>query len=197
MNKTRSGQNEILLYPLTITSLLFGFLLIPLHELGHVVFHWLTGSPEGMSYARDYLLGNATHTLLGVLGGPLLPLVVSAAVVFLIYRSSISLSILYPIAILGAFERLVLYITIGLPSDERDLSGFLHWGNFMFEYIILSTEIVLLAFIVYSMFKYKFSLKTQIACIVIPVVSFVLMAAFGMLVIERLVFPVQYHLQFG
>ena len=197
MNKARSGQNEVHLYPLMITSLLFGFLLIPLHEFGHVVFHWLTGNPEGMSYARDYLLGNAAHTLLGVLGGPLIPLVVSAVVVFLIYRSSLSSSVLYPIAILGAFERLVLYITIGLPSDERDLSGFLHWGNFMFEYIILSMEIVLLAFIVYSMFKYKFSLKTKIACIVIPVVSFVLMAAFGMLVIERLVFPVHYHLQFG
>jgi hypothetical protein len=197
MNKARSGQNEVHLYPLTITSLLFGFLLIPLHEFGHVVFHWLTGNPEGMSYARDYLLGNATHTFLGVLGGPLFPLVVSAVVVFLIYRSSISLSILYPIAILGAFERLVLYIAVGLPSDEKDLSGFLRWDNFMFEYIILSTEIVLLAFIVYSMFKYKLSLKMRIACIVIPVVSFIIMAAFGALVIERLVFPVQYHLQFG
>lgn len=197
MSNSRTSQNGVQLYPMIMTSLLFGFLLIPLHELGHVIFHWLTGNPEGMSYARDYLLGNSTHTFLGVLGGPLLPLLVSMIAVVLIYRFSISLSILYPIAILGAFERLVLYIASGLPSDEKELSDFLHWNRLSFEYIILSAEIVLLAFVIYSMFRYKISLKMKILCILIPIISFVIMAAFGVLVIERFVFPVQYHLQFG
>ncbi len=196
MSNLRTLQNEVHFYPMIITSLLFGFLLIPLHEFGHVIFHWLTGNPEGMSYARDYLLGNGTHIFLGVLGGPLFPLLVSVIAVVLIYRSSISLSVLYPIAILGAFERLVLYLALGLPSDEKELSDFLHWNRLSFEYVILSSEIVLLAFVIYSMFRYKINLKMKILCILIPIISFVIMAAFGVLVIERFVFPAQYHLQF-
>lgn len=150
-----------------------------------------------MSYARDYLLGNSTHTFLGVLGGPLLPLVVSLIAVVLIYKSSISLSILYPFAILGAFERLVLYIVLGLPSDEKGLSDFLHRDRLAFEHIVLSAEIILLAFIIYSMFRYGINLKMKLLCILIPIISFVIMAAFGVLVIERFLFPVHYHLQFG
>jgi hypothetical protein len=193
----RTSQNDVNFKPLIITSLIFGFLLIPLHEFGHVIFHWLTGNPEGMSYARDYLLGNGSHTFLGVLGGPLLPLITSSIAVILIYRSSISLSTLYPIAILGAFERLILYITLGLPSDEKELSDFQHWNRFTFEHIILLAEIILLAFVIYSMFKFKISLKMKILCILIPIISFIIMAAFGVFVIERFLFTEQYHLQFG
>jgi len=193
----RSSLDEVRLSALTGTSVLFGFLLIPLHEFGHVVLHWMTGSREGMSYARDYLLGSGAHTFLGVLGGPLFPLLASAIATVLIYRSSISLSVLYPIAILGAFERLVLYIVLGLPSDESDLAGFLGWNRFAFEYIILSVEAVLFAFILVSMFRIKAEAKTRILCFVIPIVSFVIMAAFGVMVIERLLFPEQFHLQFG
>jgi hypothetical protein len=180
-----------------ITSLIFGFLLIPLHESGHVICHWITGNPEGMSYARDYLLGNSTHTFLGVLGGPLLPLLVSAIAVFLIYRSNITLSLLYPVAILGAIERLILYIALGLPSDEKELADFMHWSAHTFEYIFLSIELILIGFIVYSFFRNKINLRMKILCILIPIISFVIMAAFGVLVIERYVFPVQFHLQFG
>ncbi len=197
MGDLRINQNNVHLYPLIITSLLLGFLLIPLHELGHVILHWLTGNPEGMSYARDYLLGNSKHTFLGVLGGPLLPFLASAIAVVLIYRSKISLSILYPVAILGAIERLILYILLGLPSDEKDLADFLQWNSYTFEYIILSAEIILLGFIIYSLFRNKTNLRMKILCILIPVVSFVIMAAFGVLVIEKFVFPEQFHLQFG
>lgn len=197
MNDLRVGQDMPRLSPLIFTSLIFGFLLVPLHEFGHVIFHWLTGNPEGMSYARDYLLGNAQHTFLGVLGGPLLPLLVSTAAVILIYRSNLNLSILYPIALLGAIERLILYVFMGLPSDEKDLADFLHWSPRSFEHIILCAEIVLLAFIIFSLFKNKVSLKMKILCIVIPIIAFVIMAAFGVMVVERYVFPIQYHLQFG
>jgi len=197
MSDLQTSESEVRLTPLIITSLLFGFLLIPLHEFGHVVFHWMTGNPEGMSYARDYLLGNSAHTFLGVLGGPLLPLLVSTIAVVLIYRSRIAPSILYPIAILGTMDRLILYIAFGLPSDEKELADFLHWNARAFEYIILSTEVVLVAFIVYSLVRNKINLKMKILCILIPVISFIVMAAFGVMVVERFVFPMQYHLQFG
>ncbi len=197
LGSPRALRTDLHLRPLIVASLIFGFLLIPLQEIGRVVLHWLTGNPEGMSYARDYLLGNGVHTFFGVLGGPLLPLLVSAAAVVLIYRSSISLSTLYPIALLGAVERLVSYVTMGLPSDEFDLSMFLHWDGHMFKYIILGSEIILLGLIMYSMFRLKLKWQMQILCIVIPIVSFVVMAAFGVLVIERFLFPAQYHLQFG
>jgi hypothetical protein len=197
MNNSEFGSSEIHYQPLIITSLIFGFLLIPFHEFGHVIFHWLTGNPEAMSYARDYLLGNGHHTFLGVLGGPILPLLLSVAAVILIFKPSGSLSILYPLAILGAFDRFVLYITMGLPSDEKDLSDFLHWNSLAFEHIFLAVEIILYALIIYSMFRKRIKIKMMILSFVIPLISFVLMTAFGILIIEKYVFPVQFHLQFG
>lgn len=197
MDTVRTNPQKIDIYSLTMTSLLFGFFLIPLHELGHVVLHWLTGNPEGMSYARDYLLGNHVHTFLGVLGGPLFPIIVSIIAVVLMYRSTLSLSILYPIAVLGAIERLILYVLLGLPSDEKELSEFLSWHRLSFEYIFLFAEIILLGFILSLLFKNKANLKTKILCILIPLISFVIMAAFGVMVIERYIFPEQFHLQFG
>jgi hypothetical protein len=86
---------------------------------------------------------------------------------------------------------------MGLPSDEFDLSMFLHWDGHMFKSIILGSEIILLGLIMSSMFRRKRKWQMQILCIVIPIVSFVVMAAFGVLVIERVLFPAQYHLQFG
>jgi hypothetical protein len=71
---------------LTIASLIFGFFLIPVHELGHVICDWTTGHPATMSYARDRLLSGGETPFLGLLGGPLLPLIISAFSVFQIYR---------------------------------------------------------------------------------------------------------------
>jgi hypothetical protein len=197
MNNLELRSNEIQYRPLIITSLISGFFLIPIHEFGHVIFHWLTGNPEGMSYARDYLLGNSHHTFLGILGGPLLPLLLSIIAVVLIFKHFGSLSILYPLAVLGAFDRLVLYITMGLPSDEKELSDFLHWNSFAFEYIILTAEIILYTLIIYSMFRNRIKIKMIILNFVIPIISFIIMTALGVLVIEKYLFPVQFHLQFG
>ncbi|MGD1007022.1 MAG: hypothetical protein ABR980_07325 [Ignavibacteriaceae bacterium] len=33
---------------LTITSIIFGFFLIPIHELGHVIGDWITGHPASI-----------------------------------------------------------------------------------------------------------------------------------------------------
>ena len=89
---------------LTITSIIFGFFLIPINEFGHVLCDWITGHPAAMSYARDYLLSGGDTPFLGLLGGPLLPLILSAVSVVFIYRRT-KISIFYPIAILGSFER--------------------------------------------------------------------------------------------
>jgi hypothetical protein len=52
---------------LTITSIIFGFFLIPIHEFGHVLFDWITGHPAAMSYARDYLLTGGNTAMKKVL----------------------------------------------------------------------------------------------------------------------------------
>ena len=52
---------------LTFASLIFGFILVPLHELGHVICDWITGHPAAMSYARDYLLSGGETPFLGLL----------------------------------------------------------------------------------------------------------------------------------
>ena len=64
---------------LTITSIIFGFLLIPIHESGHVICDWITGHPASMSYARDYLLSGGNTPFLGLLGG-------TVAAVDVVYR---------------------------------------------------------------------------------------------------------------
>ena len=91
----------------TITSIIFGFFLIPIHEFGHVICDWVTGHPAAMSYARDYLLSGGDTPFLGLLGGPLLPLILSAVSVMFIYRQ-MRISIFYPIAIIGTLDRVVL-----------------------------------------------------------------------------------------
>lgn len=149
-----------------------------------------------MSYARDYLLGNGTYTFLGILGGPLLPIMFSTIAIVLMYKTKIDPSILFPIAVLGSIERMILYLAGLLPSDERNLSEFLQWDMNSFKYIFLSIEIILLSLILYFLFKYRIIWKMKILCLLIPVISFIVMAAFGVFVVERFVFPEQFNIQF-
>ena len=181
---------------LTITSLLFGFFLIPIHEFGHVLCDWITGHPASMSYARDHLLSGGSTPFLGLLGGPLLPLILSAIAVGQIARRA-NVSVFYPVAILGSIDRLALYSAGILPSDERDLAQAIGWNPYSFKYIFLSVELVLLLLVVASLIRYKVGVKTVAAIFVIPLLSFVAGAAFGVLVVERYLFPVQYGIQFG
>jgi len=181
---------------LTMTSIVCGFLLIPVHELGHVIGDWMTGHPAGMSYARDYLLSGTEKPFLGILGGPLLPILLSAVSVVLIYRRK-NISVLSPIAILGSFDRLVLYLGGSLPSDERDLAQMAGWSISSFKYIFVSVEVILLLLVLVSLFRYKVGFRQSVFVIVIPLVSFIVGASLGVFVIERYVFPVQFRAQFG
>jgi len=181
---------------LTITSIICGFLLIPIHEFGHVICDWITGHPAGMSYARDYLLSGGDTPFLGLLGGPLLPLLLSAVSVVFIYRRN-NLSIFYPVAILGTLDRLVLYLAGMLPSDEKSLAGMAGWNMYAFRDIFLSAEAVLLLLVLISLIRYKVGVKHAILVFAIPLLSFVAGACFGFLVVERYVFPAQFKIQFG
>ncbi|MFI5181503.1 MAG: hypothetical protein ACHQPI_08950 [Thermoanaerobaculia bacterium] len=181
---------------LTITSLVFGFFLIPVHEFGHVLCDWIAGYPASMSYARDYLLSGGRTPFLGLLGGPLLPLLISAIAVIQIARRA-NVSVFLPVAILGAIDRLVLYAFGMLPSDERDLAEAIGWNPYSFKYVFLSLELVLLLAVVIALMKYKVGAKAAAAIFIIPLVSFFVGAAFGVFVIERFLFPVQYKIQFG
>jgi len=181
---------------MAITSLIGGFLLIPFHEFGHVVCDWITGHPAAMSYARDYLLSGGKTPFLGLLGGPLFPLLLSAISIICIYRGT-QLSVFYPLAVLGTLERLLLYISGSTPSDERDLARALAWPAASFKYIFLSAELLLLALILLSLFKFKFGIGRSILIFVVPAAAFVVCASFGVFVVDRFVFPHQHQLEFG
>jgi hypothetical protein len=181
---------------LTITSLVAGFFLIPLHELGHVVCDWITGHPAAMSYARDYLLSGGKTPFLGLLGGPLFPLILSAVSVILIYRG-IHLSVFYPLAVLGTLDRLLLYLSGSTPSDERELAQAIDWPVSAFKHIFLAAEIFLLALVLLSLIRYKAGIKRSVLIFVIPLASFVICASFGVFVVDRFLFPVQHRIEFG
>jgi hypothetical protein len=176
-------------------SLIFGFFLIPIHELGHVIGDWITGHPAAMSYARDYLLSGGETPFLGLLGGPLLPLMLSAVSVVLIYRGT-KLSVFYPIAIVATFDRLLLYLWGILPTDEKSLADKMGWNTYSFEYFFLSAEVVLLLLVVASLFRHKVGLKQSILVFVIPLISFIVCALIGVFVVERYVFPSSFNVQF-
>jgi len=180
----------------TITSLIAGFFLIPLHEVGHVICDWITGHPAAMSYARDYLLSGGQTPFLGLLGGPLLPLIVSAVSVVLIYRN-IHLSVSYPVAVMGTLDRLLLYLSGSTPSDERDLAQAIAWPATSFKHIFLGAELVLLALILLSLIRHRAGIRRSVLILVIPLASFVVGASFGVFVVDRYLFPEQHRIEFG
>ncbi len=181
---------------LTITSFVFGFFLVPIHEFGHVICDWIAGCPATMSYARDRLLSGGETPFLGLLGGPSLPIIVAAIAVVLIYRGG-NLSLLYPVAIQGSIERLSQYVCGILPSDEEDLARLAGWSKYSFRNIFLGFEVLLLTLIIISFFRHKLGAKQSVAVIVIAVICVVVSAAFGICIVERFVFPQQFHIQFG
>ena len=179
-----------------ITSLIGGFLVIPVHEFGHVVCDWITGHPAGMSYARDYLLTDGPRPFLGVLGGPLFPLIFSAVAVAFIYRGS-HLSVAYPIAILGTLDRLLLYLSGSVPSDELTLARSAGWPDSSFRSLFLAAEMILLLLVLVSLIRYRVGAKRAILVFCLPVVFFVTGAVVGVFVVDRYLFPEQHRKEFG
>jgi hypothetical protein len=181
---------------LSITALVFGFFLIPIHELGHVICDWITGHPATMSYARDRLISGGETPFLGLLGGPSLPIIVAATAVVLIYRGK-NLSLFYPIAIQASIERLVFYLMGILPSDESDLARMAAWNPYAFRNIFFALEMLLLSLVIISFFKHKLEVKQSVLVVAIALVCYVASAALGVFIVERFVFPEQFKIQFG
>jgi hypothetical protein len=181
---------------LTITAVVFGFFLIPIHELGHVICDWITGHPATMSYARDRLISGGETPFLGLLGGPSLPIIVAATAVVLIYRGK-NLSLFYPIAIQASIERLVFYSIGILPSDESDLARMAEWNPYAFRNIFFALEMLLLSLVIISFFKHKLEVKQSVLVVTIALVCYVASAALGVFIVERFVFPEQFKIQFG
>jgi hypothetical protein len=188
--------NVVSFKTLTFISILAGFLLIPFHEFGHVLGFWLTGHRAGMSYARAYLIPDGPEPFLGVLGGSSLPIILAAFSVLMIYRRW-NLSVFYPLAILGSFERLAHYLAGWLPSDEYNLARMMGWGTHTFKYIFLSIEILLLLLVAVSFFRNRIKFKQAALIVLIPVVCFCVLSGFGLFVIERFIFSEQFKIQFG
>jgi hypothetical protein len=181
---------------MAVTSLIGGFLLIPFHEFGHLVCDWITGHPAAMSYARDYLLFGGKTPFLGLLGGPLFPLLLSAISIICIYRGT-QLSVFYPLAVLGTLDRLLLYIYGSTPSDEKDLAHAMAWPTASFKYIFLTAEVLFLVLILLSLFKYNFGIGRSILVFAVPLSAFVVCASLGVFVVDRFVFPQQHNIEFG
>jgi hypothetical protein len=196
LEQSEGSPRKINFKTVTVTSLIAGFFLIPFHEFGHVVCDWVTGHPAAMSYARDYLLSGGETPFLGLLGGPLFPLILSTIAVILIYRG-IRLSVSYPLAVLGTMDRLLLYLAGSTPSDERDLARAMAWPAVTFKYIFLGAEIFLLVLVLRSLIRYKVGIKRGGLILVIPVASFVISASLGVFVVDRFVFPEQHKKEFG
>ena len=103
--KGGESSGGVSLKTLTAVSIAAGFLLIPFHEFGHMLGFWMTGHAAAMSYARAYLPPGEPEPFTAVLCGPTLPIIMAAAAISMIYRKK-HLSVFYPLAVLGSFERL-------------------------------------------------------------------------------------------
>jgi hypothetical protein len=181
---------------LTIISIFVGFFVIPFHEFGHMLGYWITGHRAAMSYARAYLVPDGPDPFLAVLCGPSLPIVFSAICVFLAYKRW-NLSVLYPVMIIGSFDRLGQYLLGWLPSDEADLAMKMGWEAHTFKYIFMSAEIILLLLVAISLLRNRIKLKHSMLILLIPLGCFGVCASVGIFVVERYVFPAQFKLQFG
>ena len=191
------SAGDVHLKTLTVVSIAAGFLIIPFHEFGHMLGFWMTGHAASMSYARAYLPPDELEPFLAVLCGPTLPIIMAVVSIFMVYRKK-HLSVFYPLAVIGSFDRLIFYVRRILPSDEYALAGAMGWEAHTFQYIFMSAEMLILALIALSFFRYRIRFKQAALIVLIPIICFFIFGgAFGIFVVERFVFPEQFRIQFG
>ncbi|MFZ1083927.1 MAG: hypothetical protein WAN35_03045 [Terracidiphilus sp.] len=183
-------------------SAVIGFFEIPIHELGHVLGYRLLGIPATMSYAREILPPGQAERFLGVSGGPLFTQLICCVALLLIYRGK-WLSVAFPLAVIMSLDRVILYgtdwrqllVLHRAPGmDETKMAVLLGWNPF-FWYAAL-TLFFILAWIL-LLFRLHYGVLRNIALCAIPVIFYVAMAAFGVFVVERNLFPEQFRIQFG
>jgi hypothetical protein len=202
------GEIELLQSPadwgrVVLWSALVAFLVIPLHEFGHVIGYALVGVPATMSYAREIVPPGAAGKFLGVAGGPLLTQLVCVAALVLVLRGKY-LPATYAVAALTSLDRVVLYPMQGRrllvlhrfsPGMDETKMAVLSGLPSGFWYVAFTIVFVVVWMLLIRSLRYG-ALRNWLVCL-IPVAMFVPMAAFGVLVVERYLFPMQYHLQFG
>jgi hypothetical protein len=184
-------------------SALVGFLAIPLHELGHVIGYRLLGVAATMSYAREIVPPGEPERFLGVAGGPLLTTLVCFGAIALVYRRK-WLPASYAVAVIASLDRIILYgmqwrqllvlHRVSPGMDESRMAALIGASPF-FWYVVFTLACVVAWTLIVRSLSYG-RLKSALVC-VIPVAMFVAGAAIGVFVIERLVFPQQFHTQFG
>ncbi|MGA3371163.1 MAG: hypothetical protein ABSC48_05315 [Terracidiphilus sp.] len=183
-------------------SAVIGFFEIPIHEFGHVLGYRLLGVPATMSYAREILPPGEEQRFLGVAGGPLFTILVCYIAILLIYRRK-WLTVAFPLAVIMSLDRIILYgmdwkqllVLRRAPGmDETKMAVLLGWNPF-FWYAAL-TLLVLLAWVL-ILFRLRYGVVRNIALCAVPAILYVAMAAFGVFVVERHLFPEQFRIQFG
>ena len=157
-----------------VFSAVIGFFSIPIHELGHVLGYRLLGIRATMSYAREILPPGEPQRFLGVAGGPLFTQLLCCAALLLIYRKK-WLTLAFPLAVIMSLDRIILYgmawrqllVLHRAPGMDETKMATLVGWNPFFWYAALT------------------------------LFFFVAMAAFGVFVVERNLFPEQFRIQFG
>lgn len=190
-----------------VVSLLIAFISIPVHELGHVIGNFLTGIPAGMSYAREYTLNGQAESLSGILGGPVLTVVLSYIGVFLVFKRKY-LMFAFPFTIIMCLDRIYVYLwcfsTVDIERfreinglfgmDERSAAERLNINLQTFFLLIQLLELVVLIIIIYHL---NYGLKKNLLIALTPVISTCIMRYVGINFIERNLFSEQFKLQFS
>jgi len=155
-----------------------------------------------MSYARELLPAGQPQRLLGVAGGPLFTQLICYSGLLLIYRQK-WLPFAFPLVLIMSLDRVILYVmqwrqllvlhrAPGL--DETRMATLLGWNPF-FWYAAL-TLLFIVAWVL-LLFRLRYGLVRDLLLCAVPVLFFVAMAAFGVFVVERNLFPEQFRIQFG
>ena len=186
-----------------LISLAAGFLAIPVHEFGHVIGYRLLGVAATMSYAREVLPPGESLRFLGVAGGPFLMTLVCFGAIALIYWKK-WLPGAYGVAVVASLDRIVLYamqwrqlLVLHRPSTGMDESrmALLIGANPFLWYVVFTCAVIVAWTLIVRALRYGL-LRNALVC-AIPVLMFVVGSATGIFVVERLLFPQQFHLQFG
>jgi glucan phosphoethanolaminetransferase (alkaline phosphatase superfamily) len=184
------------------SSATIGFFALPIHELGHILGYRLQGIPATMSYARESLPPGQPQTFLGVAGGPLLTLFLCCVALVLIYRNKWLLTA-FPLAVIMSLDRIILYgiawrqllVLHRAPGmDETKMAGLLGWNPF--SWYVAFTLFFILAWVLIAL-RLRFGVAKNTLLCVIPAILFVVLAALGVFVVERNLFPEQFRIQFG
>ncbi|MBY8982656.1 MAG: hypothetical protein KGD57_06890 [Candidatus Lokiarchaeota archaeon] len=163
-------------------SLIIGFFMIPIHELGHVIFQFISGNPAWMTYAEEIPLTGYVDTPLGTLGGPLFSVLLAFLSVFFLYKKKYT-EFFIPIALIGSIGRFPLYL-LGAGGDEGILEQYLNWPKNTIVFIFVGLGLLIFILSIYFISKIFESKKQRFIVCFIPFPLYFILGIFGLFVIE-------------